>query len=58
MLNKTVYTNTSIAYSNVTIHGQNCSFYLQTEMCGKIIDEGSSDAHFVTLKGNINLLLL
>ena len=54
--NKTVYTNTTIAYSNVTIRGQNCSFYLQTEMCANNIDGGSSDIYFVTLKGNINLL--
>ena len=54
--NKTVYTNTTIAYNNVTIHGQNCSFYLRSETCEKI-DGGSSDIlYFVILKGKINLL--
>ena len=53
--NKTVYMNTTIAYSNVTIHGQNCSFYLQSETCENI-DGESSDTYFVILKGKINLL--
>ena len=54
--NTTVYTNTSIIYTNMTINGQNCTFQLHTIACENIVGNGS-DPLLVIIKG-INTIVL
>ena len=47
---KTMYTNTTITYTNLTTVSKNCSVFLQTELCESILG-AMSNPFAVTLKG-------